>query len=108
MEQTFSKREHLMVFRKPYKGPIEFSKGEMFWTKVRSCRREDLECFVFLLDEHHPEFSKLAERYSEMYDQDWDGTFIIPCAFVEFADQESEDAQRPSREKVLKMWRRES
>lgn len=107
MAQNFSKREHLMVFRKAYKGPIEFDKGEMFWTRVGSCRRDDLECFVFRLDEVHPEYGKLADRYSELYDQPWDGTFVIPCALVEFADKEAEDAQRPSRDKVLKMWRRE-
>jgi hypothetical protein len=103
--KKFSKKEHLLVFRKKFEGPIHFSKGDQFWSKVSSMVNNGTEYFTLLLDESHPDYKKIAKEFSDIYLEDWDGTFNIPCNYLQFADQEVEDSQREIRNAQLKQWK---
>lgn len=105
---NFSKKEHLLLFRKSYNGPLIFDKGDLFWSKV-SCKVENFtEYFVLCLDEYHPSYKKLAKEYKKIYLEDWDGTFLIPCNYVVFADTDLENERRVEREGQLAEWRSSS
>lgn len=103
--KLYSKNEHLMVFRRPYKGPLQFEKGDTIWTKVRSVQRDNTECFIFMMNRYHPSYERLAQEYKIMYDEEWDGSFVIPCGYVQFADNEMENKLRESWENTKTMWK---
>lgn len=103
----YSKNEHLMVFRRSYKGPLSFEKGEHVWTKVRSIHHRNTECFVFVLNEYHLCFERLAQEYKIMYEQEWDGSYVVPCGYVQFSDSELERKLRPEWEQTKEELKRQ-
>ena len=101
----FSKNEHLMQFRKSYDGPMNFVVGEKFWTHVKSIVKNKIEFYVFVLPNFHPDFKRLDKTFRKMYGENWDGQFLIPCSYVQFADKETEDKFRDERQNNLEEWK---
>lgn len=104
--KVYSKKEHLMVFRRSYKGPLNFEKGDQMWSKIRSTQKNNTECFIFVLNKYHPDFDRLAHDYKLMYEEEWDGSFVIPCGYVQFSENELEAKLRPQWEETKQKWKK--
>jgi hypothetical protein len=92
-------REYLLEWRKAFKGPIHYEKGDLVWSKVRSKVVDRMEFFILEIQKNHPEFPRLNEEFKDVHDNDWNGEYLVPCSYVRFSDREEE--LRPARELFL-------
>jgi hypothetical protein len=83
---TMSLKQHQLVWRKNFRGPVPFKRGETCFSTVRSKVAQGVEFFILNIPKDHEEFETLNEEFKVIHNKDWDGDYLVPCQFVQFAE----------------------
>ena len=79
-------KQHRLVWRKSFRGPIPYRKGDTCWSTVRSKVADGIEFFILNVPRDHRDFDGLNEEFKAIHNKDWDGDYLVPCKFVQFID----------------------
>jgi len=84
-------KEHTLEWRKDFKGPVEYKKGDIITSTVKSKVAKLTEFFVLQVPKNHEKFPELNEEYKQVFNQDWDGSYLVPCRYIKFSEQSKKE-----------------
>lgn len=101
----FSKKEHLLVFRHDFNGPVKQKRGDMVWSQVAPVVFDHREYYKLKMKPVDPLFEGLNEEFREVYGEAWNGEYLVPCFNVQFSEEE--ESLRAEREQAVAQWRKD-
>lgn len=98
----FSKKEHLLVFRHDFNGPVKQQRGDKIWSLVSPVVFDKREYYKLKMNLSDPLFKGLNEEFKGVYGHDWNGEYLVPCFNVQFSEEE--ESLRSEREQAMAQW----